>query len=519
MIHPDPALLANHHKIWVKYSPAVAAQFEKRFMQLNNMEVVDADAEDVAIDPIITVALDGRVVGNGEGAKYRGNHGLTYRVDCTRMVQINAKTGYERLVLRVETDLEDGPVVNEADLSDAGGIVEFTNVSIDTFTDRDGPGTAVTFNAARLDAREVTEDDMPQFPFDLIEAKEPMLLLQKGQLVQVQKKRDDGWSYGYVVWEPAKLADTKKDDRLSKRAARIYPMMEGVEESKNEYGQEESPEAQAPVKFTNMNDREEELGGETAGWFPSVFVRPPQLTELKEMQDAMGGAEAAENALAVPRHWSAASKNGKTTAVKKVKLQQGSTEYDEVQESFLSTMGSRNVRIKSVERIENVILWQSYAAKKSAMILRAKNEGLTKAQYDKYEKKKMFHGTSADTIPKIAQQGFNRSFCGRNATAFGKGVYFALTSNYSNSYAEGWGSKQMFVCRVLVGETSQGHSDQLVPKIRVKAENIMYDSTTDRMSSPEPADIGDPAATSGVRQMYVVYHDAQAYPEYLVNYA
>ena len=84
------------------------------------------------------------------------------------------------------------------------------------------------------------------------------------------------------------------------------------------------------------------------------------------MQDAMGGAEAAENALAVPRHWSAASKNGKTTAVKKVKLQQGSTEYDEVQESFLSTMGSRNVRIKSVERIENVILWQSYAAKKRA---------------------------------------------------------------------------------------------------------------------------------------------------------
>ena len=34
----------------------------------------------------------------------------------------------------------------------------------------------------------------------------------------------------------------------------------------------------------------------------------------------------------------------------------------------------------------------------------------------------LFHGTDEDTVPKITSMGFNRSFCGKNATMFGKGV-------------------------------------------------------------------------------------------------
>ena len=141
------------------------------------------------------------------------------------------------------------------------------------------------------------------------------------------------------------------------------------------------------------------------------------------------------------------------------------------------------------------------------------------------------------------QQGFNRMFCGKNAVRFGKGVYFALTSAYSNNYAmaDAKGVKRMFICRVLVGETSQGYNEQLVPevsvsqfvitnktrahithlrtKIRVLSTNQMFDSTTDQIDSPEPDD-NDPARYgSGVRQMYVTYHDAQAYPEYLLEYS
>ena len=43
----------------------------------------------------------------------------------------------------------------------------------------------------------------------------------------------------------------------------------------------------------------------------------------------------------------------------------------------------------------------------------------------RYERVWLFHGTDEDTVKKIVQQGFNRSFAGKNATAYGKGVYFA----------------------------------------------------------------------------------------------
>ena len=42
------------------------------------------------------------------------------------------------------------------------------------------------------------------------------------------------------------------------------------------------------------------------------------------------------------------------------------------------------------------------------------------------KEKRLFRGTEKATIPKI-----NMSFCGKNATAYGKGVYFAVDASYS----------------------------------------------------------------------------------------
>ena len=63
-----------------------------------------------------------------------------------------------------------------------------------------------------------------------------------------------------------------------------------------------------------------------------------------------------------------------------------------------------------------------------------------------------FHGSDQDTVPKIIQQGFNRSFCGKNAVVYGKGVYFARDSSYSSndtySRPDADGVKRMIVCKV-----------------------------------------------------------------------
>ena len=118
----------------------------------------------------------------------------------------------------------------------------------------------------------------------------------------------------------------------------------------------------------------------------------------------------------------------------------------------------------------------------------------------------LFHGTDQETVPKITQQGFNRSFCGKNATAFGKGVYFARDASYSAQpqYARpnNWGVCQMFLCRVAVGEYCLGKRDALTPDVRKGHQ--LYDTTIGpNMSDP---------------YIFVTYHDAQAYPEYLVKY-
>ena len=161
-------------------------------------------------------------------------------------------------------------------------------VDINSFTNRDGPGTAITLNAERLDARIIEDDDMPVFPYDLIEAGEPMLLIQKGQLIQIQKKRDDGWMFGFVVWEPSELQESKNDDRPSrvhlKRKAQAIPAsdleagdgergLQLVDVEKSIDGNDEMKKEGNEFEFEFKGNNDDDEISEISGWFPSIFVR------------------------------------------------------------------------------------------------------------------------------------------------------------------------------------------------------------------------------------------------------
>ena len=102
------------------------------------------------------------------------------------------------------------------------------------------------------------------------------------------------------------------------------------------------------------------------------------------------------------------------------------------------------------------------------------------------------------------QQGFNRSFCGKHANFFGKGVYFARDASYSTYplYCEpdAKGSQTVFLVRVVTGEFCKGIKNALTPDLRNAAKNQLYDSTVDNVRDPS---------------IFVTYHDAQAYPEYM----
>ena len=100
-----------------------------------------------------------------------------------------------------------------------------------------------------------------------------------------------------------------------------------------------------------------------------------------------------------------------------------------------------------------------------------------------------------------------RSFCGKNATMYGKGVYFARDASYSAhplySVPDRKGIQYIMACRVVVGEYCQGVKDALTPEVRDPNTHSLFDSTVgvltnDTMANPS---------------IYVTYHDAQAYPE------
>lgn len=90
---------------------------------------------------------------------------------------------------------------------------------------------------------------------------------------------------------------------------------------------------------------------------------------------------------------------------------------------------------------------------------------------------------------------------------YGKGVYFARDAEYSarDQYSprDANGYKYVYLARVLTGEFTQGGGGMLVPPPKNPSmnANILYDSVVDNVASPG---------------IFVVFQDAQNYPEYLI---
>ncbi|CAH1268230.1 PARP14 [Branchiostoma lanceolatum] len=195
---------------------------------------------------------------------------------------------------------------------------------------------------------------------------------------------------------------------------------------------------------------------------------------------------------AVPSHWDPQPTDPKSRKPKLchlVKLKSSSKEYTTVSGKF----GLGN--IVSIERVQNPTLWSQYCAQKQKISL--KNPGINIEQ-------DLWHGSSADSCIKICHSNFDRSYAGVHGVAIGKGTYFAVNASYSaGGYAspDASGHKRLFLAKVLTGLSTRGNSSMIVPPPRPGGGPLdTYDSTTDGGS------------------MFCVFHDAQAYPEYVITF-
>ena len=97
--------------------------------------------------------------------------------------------------------------------------------------------------------------------------------------------------------------------------------------------------------------------------------------------------------------------------------------------------------------------------------------------------------------------------CSLTELPYGHGAYFAVNASYSTSniYSppDANGNRFTFYARILTGEYTVGYSRLKVPPAKdpSKSTAILFDSVVDNMDAPK---------------IYVVFTDAQCYPEYLI---
>ncbi|XP_028846983.1 protein mono-ADP-ribosyltransferase PARP14 isoform X2 [Denticeps clupeoides] len=183
-----------------------------------------------------------------------------------------------------------------------------------------------------------------------------------------------------------------------------------------------------------------------------------------------------------------------------------SEEYKRIEKSFLkSSMNpdpayAQKFQVVEIQRIQSRSQWHRYAVWKQTVDKRHPNQ-----ENQRY----LYHGTTKDIAQRISMHGFNRSFCGRNATVHGAGTYFAKEAHYSchDNYSnpDTNGLKYIYRARVLTGSPCKSRRDMKEPDPLDPSnpQAGLYDCAVDNLKNPF---------------IFVVFCDAGAYPDYLITF-
>ncbi|XP_027764211.1 protein mono-ADP-ribosyltransferase PARP10 [Empidonax traillii] len=187
--------------------------------------------------------------------------------------------------------------------------------------------------------------------------------------------------------------------------------------------------------------------------------------------------------------------------VRLMPLAEDSEEFADTVHHFYGTLEELHSQISvvQVQKLIHPLLYKQYQLKKGS-VERACADGTAAERV-------LFHGTTKASSREICLHGFNRSFCGKNATLYGRGVYFAARAaisardQYSPPSADG--TKFIFVAKVLTGAFAAGRRGLRAPPRREGAKGPQrYHSVVDNPQQPD---------------IFVIFNDTQAYPQYLIT--
>ncbi|XP_059144163.1 protein mono-ADP-ribosyltransferase PARP14-like [Physella acuta] len=241
-----------------------------------------------------------------------------------------------------------------------------------------------------------------------------------------------------------------------------------VKKNKSFFDLKESKSIASRIDFKNMT----KLNIKTDGTNEFNTIKIRRIDQIKDHQ--------------FPLHW---SEMEESEHLKLITLQPGSDEYNQVEKGFKITAK----KIIQIERIQNKTLYQQYAAKREEIV------GRNPRGHE--NEKILYHGTNYKNVDAINLTGFSRNYI--NVAVYGEGVYFATDPTFSVNYAnpDSNGIKKMYQARVLVGESAVTKCGDRHPPNK-PGKIYTYDSGTD-----------------GNGVMYIIFHDAQAYPEYMITFS
>ena len=188
-----------------------------------------------------------------------------------------------------------------------------------------------------------------------------------------------------------------------------------------------------------------------------------------------------------------------------------------------------DLKIESVQRIENVDLWQSYCFKRARLSRKGKENGFrllddikTQGTWDgppleiHANEIFLFHGTSIQAVQNIIHRGFSDKL-GRDSGLFGAGIYFAESATKSDEYARPINSEgdhfYLFLSRVSMGSVHHTHTH-----LNGWREAPCRQGCRQMCRNPMHQKHDSVMGHAAYREL-VVYNSDQTYPEFLIKYS
>jgi hypothetical protein len=184
-----------------------------------------------------------------------------------------------------------------------------------------------------------------------------------------------------------------------------------------------------------------------------------------------------------PSNWTSMSFN--ENPIQFISLSHSSEEFQDISKFFSASLNKSSVAIYSIIRIQNLRLWSIFQELQKPI---------------PNGSRRLFHGTASPTHQKlIMYHGFYSSFC--PGGLIGDGIYFAVNASYSDQdpyvLKKTNHRRELFICQVLLGNSSQGGSGLKSPAQGCHSLFHLNNSGND---------------------MFCIFNNYQAYPEYIVQY-